>query len=78
MAKQGSFPIVAPVNPYTEFALIYEAVGDIELRRFSRRLAYLKCKLSAIKHSPFKRVLLVLQISFCTLTSGDEVFQNSR
>jgi len=23
MARQGSFPIVAPVKPYTEFALIY-------------------------------------------------------
>ena len=24
MGRQGSFPIVAPVKPYTEFALIYK------------------------------------------------------
>jgi len=27
MGRQGSFPIVAPVKPYTEFALIYELMN---------------------------------------------------
>jgi hypothetical protein len=27
MGRQGSFPIVAPVKPYTEFALIYKMMN---------------------------------------------------
>lgn len=30
MARQGSFPIVAPVKPYTEFALIYKMVNRVQ------------------------------------------------
>ena len=29
MARQGSFPIVAPVKPYTEFALIYTSMNGL-------------------------------------------------
>jgi hypothetical protein len=30
MGRQGSFPIVAPVKPYTEFALIYRRVNKAQ------------------------------------------------
>lgn len=79
IARQGSLPIVAPVKPYTELALIcgikIGSVANISARRDE---VYLQSKLPTIKHSPLEGVRLLLEVSLGALTRRDEVLKNSR
>jgi hypothetical protein len=79
MGRQGNFPIVAPVKPYTELALIYKINhSEEDIEEAGARRTNLKGELPSIQNSLFKRVRLFLQICFCAFPCRDQVFQNSR
>jgi hypothetical protein len=79
MARQGSFPIVAPVKPYTEFALIYKMVNRAQEKGSGQsgsiRWTYLQGKLATIQHSALERVGFLLQVGLRTFTRTDQIFE---
>jgi hypothetical protein len=80
MGRQGSFPIVAPVKPYTEFALIYNMVSRPQEKGSDQsgsiRQTHLQGKLAAIQHSAFERVGFLLQVGLGTFPRTDQIFQH--
>jgi hypothetical protein len=74
IGRQGSLPIVAPVKPYTEFALIYNptTVKD-EMALHSSDPTNLQGKLSTVKHRALEWIGFLLQIGFSSLTRRDQI-----
>ena len=85
MARQGSFPTVAPVKPYTELALICR-VGGIEGAErqrssqidfmFRERGSHLEGELTTVQHGSFERVFLNLEIRLGLLSCRQQVLEN--